>query len=85
MTVLTPQAAALGLAAEGYSVFPCVYQTKEPAVRRGFYSATTNPATICRWFDRPAKLVLPDLRRIQYPHHKYCRLERHQFQGRNGT
>jgi hypothetical protein len=42
--------AALGLAAEGYSVFPCRHRTKEPAIRRGFYSATTNPATIRRWF-----------------------------------
>ena len=42
--------AAIGLAAEGYSIFPCIYGTKEPAVRRGFYSASANPATIGRWF-----------------------------------
>jgi hypothetical protein len=45
-----PLDAALSLAAEGYSVFPCVARTKQPAVRRGFYSANTNPATIRRWF-----------------------------------
>jgi hypothetical protein len=43
-------AAALGYAAAGLMVFPCIYGTKEPAVRRGFYSATTNPAVIRRWF-----------------------------------
>jgi hypothetical protein len=42
--------AALSLAAEGCSIFPCFYGTKEPAIRRGFYSASTNPATIRRWF-----------------------------------
>jgi hypothetical protein len=31
-------------------VFPCIYGSKEPAVRRGFYSATTNPEVIRRWF-----------------------------------
>ena len=43
-------AAALDYAAAGLAVFPCVFGTKEPAVPRGFYSATTNPATIKRWF-----------------------------------
>jgi hypothetical protein len=42
--------AALDLAALGLSVFPCLEKSKEPAVSRGFYSATTNPATIRRWF-----------------------------------
>jgi hypothetical protein len=42
--------AALAYAAAGLAVFPCVFRTKEPAVRRGFYSATTNPEVIRRWF-----------------------------------
>jgi hypothetical protein len=42
--------AALSYAASGLAVFPCLYRAKEPAVPRGFYSATTNPATIKRWF-----------------------------------
>jgi hypothetical protein len=41
---------ALDYAARGLAVFPCIYRTKEPATRRGFYDATTNPATIRRWF-----------------------------------
>jgi hypothetical protein len=41
---------ALDYAAQGLSVFPCVFGTKEPAVRRGFYSASTNPEVIRRWF-----------------------------------
>jgi putative DNA primase/helicase len=42
--------AALDYAALGFSVFPCCFQLKEPATRRGFYNATTNPATIRRCF-----------------------------------
>jgi hypothetical protein len=42
--------AALGYAALGFSVFPCLPRSKEPATRRGFYDASTNPATITRWF-----------------------------------
>jgi hypothetical protein len=42
--------AALGYAALGFSVFPCLPRSKEPATRRGFYDASTNPATIIRWF-----------------------------------
>jgi hypothetical protein len=43
--------AALALAAEGIAVFPLKYAAKEPeAHSRGFYDATTNPATIRRWF-----------------------------------
>ena len=42
--------AALSYAASGLAIFPCQYRAKEPAVHRGFYSATTNPATIQRWF-----------------------------------
>ena len=40
--------AALDLAARGFPVFPCLPQAKEPAVRRGFHAATTNPQTIRR-------------------------------------
>jgi hypothetical protein len=43
-------AAALEYAAAGMAVFPCVYRTKKPAIPGGFHSATTNPATIRRWF-----------------------------------
>src|SRR5262245_43815342 len=42
--------AALELAAQGFSVFPCHYKTKHPATFNGFKNATTNPATIRRWF-----------------------------------
>jgi hypothetical protein len=43
--------AALALAGEGIAVFPLKYAAKEPEARsRGFYDATTNPATIRRWF-----------------------------------
>jgi putative DNA primase/helicase len=40
----------LDYAARGWQVFPLKPQTKEPATRRGFYDATTNPATLRRWF-----------------------------------
>src|SRR5258708_38380816 len=43
-------AAALALASVGFAVFPCVYAKKEPATRRGFFDASTNPGTIRRWF-----------------------------------
>ena len=42
--------AALAYAAYGFSVFPCLPRAKEPAVKRGFYAATTNPETIRRLF-----------------------------------
>jgi len=42
--------AALDYAALGFCVFPCIGKSKEPATRRGFYEANTNPATIRRWF-----------------------------------
>jgi Bifunctional DNA primase/polymerase, N-terminal len=42
-------AASLEYAKRAWSIFPCVYLTKEPAVQRGFYSATSNPETIRRW------------------------------------
>jgi putative DNA primase/helicase len=40
--------AALAYAAAGLAVFPLVPRTKEPATKRGFYDATTNPETIRR-------------------------------------
>jgi hypothetical protein len=40
----------LDYAALGFAVFPCLSRSKEPAVSRGFYNATTNPAVIRRWF-----------------------------------
>jgi putative DNA primase/helicase len=43
-------AIALDYAARGWAVFPCVPRAKEPATKRGFYDATTNPATIRRWW-----------------------------------
>jgi Bifunctional DNA primase/polymerase, N-terminal len=43
-------AGALALAAAGLLVFPCIHGQKGPATRRGFYDATTNPATIKRFF-----------------------------------
>jgi hypothetical protein len=42
--------AALDLAARGLMVFPCLPTSKAPACRRGFKDATTNPATISRWW-----------------------------------
>jgi hypothetical protein len=42
--------AALQVAAQGFSVFPCQYRTKRPATFNGFKNATTNPATLRRWF-----------------------------------
>jgi hypothetical protein len=41
---------ALDYAAQGWAVFPCQPGAKEPATRRGFHDATTNPATIRRWW-----------------------------------
>jgi bifunctional DNA primase/polymerase-like protein len=37
-------------AARGWQVFPLKPRSKEPATWRGFYDATTNPATLERWF-----------------------------------
>jgi hypothetical protein len=42
--------AALGYGADGRPVFPCVPCGKEPAIGRGFHSATTNPETIKRYW-----------------------------------
>jgi hypothetical protein len=52
---MTMLEAALDLAALGFAVFPCLRRAKEPATRRGFYDATTNPATIRRWFGSAAQ------------------------------
>jgi hypothetical protein len=41
---------ALQYAAQGYQVFPLKPGSKEPATRRGFYEATSNTATLRRWF-----------------------------------
>ena len=46
-------AAALDYAARGLPVFPCLPRGKTPAVARGFLSATTNPATIRRFWTNP--------------------------------
>jgi hypothetical protein len=42
------EAAALAYAAGGLPVFPLIPRQKEPDCARGFYNATTNPATIRR-------------------------------------
>jgi hypothetical protein len=42
--------AALDYAAHGFAVFPCLERSKAPACSRGFHDATTNPATLRRWF-----------------------------------
>jgi hypothetical protein len=42
---------ALALAALGWQVFPCLPNDKRPATPRGFHDASTNPATIHRWWD----------------------------------
>jgi putative DNA primase/helicase len=47
---MTKLATALDYAARGWAVFPCLPRAKEPATRRGFKDATTNPATIRRWW-----------------------------------
>jgi Bifunctional DNA primase/polymerase, N-terminal len=41
---------ALDYAAAGWAVFPLRPRSKVPATKNGFHSATTNPATIRRWF-----------------------------------
>ena len=48
--VSAPLAAALDYAARGFRVFPCWPRSKEPATKHGFKDATTNPATIRRYW-----------------------------------
>ena len=43
-------AAALEYAGEHLPVFPCSPRGKEPAIKRGFHAATTNPETIKRYW-----------------------------------
>jgi hypothetical protein len=45
--------AALEYATRGWHVFPCRPRSKEPAIARGFYSATTNPETIKQFWGDP--------------------------------
>jgi hypothetical protein len=44
--------AALDYAARGWLIFPLKPRAKEPATRRGFYDASSNPATLRRWFEK---------------------------------
>jgi hypothetical protein len=50
MTEPATLTAALNYAACGWQVFPLKPRSKEPCTRRGFYDATSNPATVHRWF-----------------------------------
>jgi Bifunctional DNA primase/polymerase, N-terminal len=50
-------AAALDYAARGLPVFPCMPRGKTPAVGRGFHAATTNPATIRRYWTDPERNI----------------------------
>ena len=49
--------AALTLAAQGLAVFPLMPRSKEPATKRGFYDATTNPMTIRRYWRDAARNI----------------------------
>ena len=49
--------AALGYAAQGLPVFPCLPRGKEPAIKRGFHAATTNPETIRRYWRVPDRNI----------------------------
>ena len=50
-------AAALDYAARGLPVFPCLPRGKTPAIGRGFHAATTNPATIRRYWTDPERNI----------------------------
>lgn len=51
---------ALALAQRGLPVFPCAPRDKVPAIRGGFYSATTNPETIKRlWRIADRNIAIP--------------------------
>jgi hypothetical protein len=49
--------AALAYAASGLPVFPIVARGKEPAIKGGFHSATTNPETINRLWRIPDRNI----------------------------
>ena len=49
--------AALGYAAAGLAVLPLIARSKEPAIARGFHSATTNPETIRRYWRVPDRNI----------------------------
>src|SRR4051795_1668375 len=49
--------AALDYASRGLPVFPVVPRGKTPAVPRGFHRATTNPATIRRYWTDPDRNI----------------------------
>jgi hypothetical protein len=49
---MAPLDDVLAYAARGWQCFPLKPKSKEPATRRGFYDATSNPATLRRWFER---------------------------------
>ena len=49
--------AAIDYAAHGLPVFPIVPRGKVPAVVRGFHAATTNPATIRRYWTDPDRNI----------------------------
>jgi hypothetical protein len=48
---------ALDYAAQGLQVFPCMPRGKTPAIARGFHAATTNPATIRRYWTDPQRNI----------------------------
>ncbi|MBR1279972.1 bifunctional DNA primase/polymerase [Bradyrhizobium sp. AUGA SZCCT0283] len=50
-------AAAIHYASRGLPVFPCLPRGKTPAVARGFHAATTNPATIRRYWTDPERNI----------------------------
>ncbi|MBR0719392.1 bifunctional DNA primase/polymerase [Bradyrhizobium liaoningense] len=50
-------AAALDYAVNGVPVFPVEPRGKKPAVKRSFYAATTNPATIRRYWTDPDRNI----------------------------
>jgi hypothetical protein len=49
--------AALGYAARQFHVFPCHPASKAPAIAGGFYSSTTNPQTLQRYWRIPNRNV----------------------------
>ena len=43
---------ALAMAEDGYPIFPCNPQNKQPLIKGGFKNATTDEKTIQRWWDK---------------------------------